>query len=154
MARPHRKYRGTHAACHKALRVGWDHPIVLGDETPGRFRFPSWRGDLVPKDSCCNRLLHGGQDACLIWIHILRKGCGKSLLTDPQEALIVRTNVRLPGSRRTCVEIADALSFVRGKRRYVHESDDVRRISSSFGYHGSAVRVADEDRGSRLSSEH
>src|SRR5438552_3403575 len=139
MTRPHRKYRGAHAACHKALGVGWDHPIVLGNETPGRFRFPSWRGDLVQKDSGGNRFLHGGQDARLVWIHILREGCGKSLLTDPQESSIVGTNVRLPRSRRTRVEIADALSFIRDKRRYVHESDHVGRTSSSFGYHGSAA---------------
>ena len=80
-------------------------------------------------------------------IDVLRECLGKCLGIDPQETLVIRTDVRHTRRRGASIEIAEAFALVGGKCRNVYQPDDVTCIGSGFRDDRASVGVTGEDRG-------
>jgi hypothetical protein len=80
---------GPHALGELPLGIGRDRLIVLGDQEPGRVRFPCRDTHHVLEGGRGQGLLHGVHDPCLNGINVGREVVDEVVLRQPGEALLV-----------------------------------------------------------------
>src|SRR2546423_4835676 len=132
---------GTHAPGEQTLGIGWDGLIAIGDQIPGRERFPGRDTHYLLEGGRGQRLLHGVHDPGLDRIHVSGEVVHEVVLWQPGEALLVDDEVRqCRGHRSLRQQRADRFTLVKSEGRDVDQTDDVGRVGTQSGDDLAAVR--------------
>ena len=145
----------AHALGELALGVGRDRLVAVGDQVPGRQRFPRRYTHHVLEGGGGQRLLHGVHDLCLDRVDVSGEVVDEIVLWDPSEALAVDDEMRECWGRGSLLQQrADRFALVKSERRDVDQTNDVRRVGAERGHDLTAVGVPGDHRRATLKAKH
>ena len=133
---------GAHARGELPLGIGRDRLVAVGDQEPGRQRFPGRDAHHLSEGAPMQRLLDREHDLRGDRVDVGREVVDEVVLGQPSEALRVDVEMRQGGTRRSLLQQgADRFALVQPERGDVDQTNDVGRVGAERGDDLAAVGV-------------